>query len=59
VSNVCMWNKNPIDLKPTLVAGLQNKKRMRVRVALQSNASRTAAPTIHNFRVDYVCGARE
>ena len=59
VSNTCLWTGNPMSIKPALALGLQGKDRMKVRVVLQSNANRSQAPTIHDWRMDYLCAAQE
>jgi len=55
----CRWTSDPatdsIDLKPAIAGGLANKKRMRVQVELQANAARDQAPTIYDYRLDYLC----
>jgi hypothetical protein len=59
VSGACFWTDSVIDLKPALARGLQGRKLMRVRVVLSSNANRSRAPTIHDWRLNYYCTAQE
>lgn len=59
ITGTCLWTDNPIDIKPALAQGIQGKDRMKVRVVLQSNANRSQAPTIHDWRLDYLCTPQE
>jgi hypothetical protein len=51
----CMWTGNPVALAPSLVPGTQGFPFARVRVTLRANTSRTLAPTVNRYRVEYVC----
>jgi len=55
VANSCRWTKNPIDLMPALVGGLQGKKKMRVNLTMNASPDRLSAPSVHDWRLDYYC----
>lgn len=56
----CVWSENPVSLRPALASGFfNNKKRMRLAVRLFANPSRTAAPTVHDFKLNYLCTPTE
>jgi hypothetical protein len=58
IASRCQWTRNPIDLKPAL-SQTNGKSQMRVQVQLYSDATRTKAPTIYDFRLDYFCSPQE
>jgi hypothetical protein len=62
-SSKCVWTTNPttegIDLKPAVAKGFAGKKQMRVQVKLKADATRSFAPKIHDFRLDYLCTEQE
>ncbi|MDB4990509.1 MAG: internalin [Myxococcaceae bacterium] len=55
VGGTCAWTQNPIDLLPALVAGQEGPAMMRVNLVLNANAAKTAAPTVQDWHLEYVC----
>jgi hypothetical protein len=55
----CRYTKNPMDVKPALVRGLQGKAYARMQVIMSANAERNHAPTIYNWGLKYTCSAQE
>ncbi|MDB4988792.1 MAG: internalin, partial [Myxococcaceae bacterium] len=55
IGGTCAWTQNPIDLLPALVAGQEGPAMVRVSLKLNSNAAQTAAPTVQDWHLDYVC----
>jgi hypothetical protein len=53
--STCRWTQNPIDLLPALRNGLQGKSKMRLSVTMNANPTRTAAPTINDWDIEYRC----
>jgi len=62
-SSQCVWTADPwtegISLQPAIAQGFAGKKLMRVQAKLESNAARSAAPTLNKFTLDYDCAQQE
>jgi hypothetical protein len=55
IDKACVWTGNPISMMPSLARGLNGKSAMRMKITLNANPDRTEAPSVQDFRLQYVC----
>jgi len=57
VEGACDWASLPVDTAPALANGLYSRIHMSLRVVMGASEGGTAAPTLHDWQIEYLCGS--